>query len=331
MSQRRCLAGSKRNIWISWSFDGIKMIQIFTDFKDKLSGKEGRCSSHGKSPMDQWLLLRHLRVAALFLVLFVTEGTSVLVSEEEKSKQSSKADQETFHRESQGDWKTVFSDSCQKDWKERWFLDGEIGTVENSDNGMTLTAGPEFKNDSHHMVLWTKEDFKGDLKIEYEYTRLDRENRCVTILYIQATGSGQGLFAKDIAEWGELRKVPSMRSYYDNMNLYHISYAAFGNSGKAKKSYIRGRRYMPHQKGLKGTDLKPDFYFSSLFQTDLKHHVTVIKKDRELFMKVENKDGVTYCHMKNEKLPIITEGRIGLRHMYTRSARYKNIVISRRE
>jgi hypothetical protein len=32
--------------------------------------------------------------------------------------------------------------------------------------------------------------------------------------------------------------------------------------------------------------------------------------------------------MTNPKLPVITEGRIGLRHMFTRSARYKNIKIS---
>ena len=38
---------------------------------------------------------------------------------------------------------------------------------------MTLTAGPEFRNDAHHMVLWTKDSFEGDLRIEYASTRLD--------------------------------------------------------------------------------------------------------------------------------------------------------------
>lgn len=34
------------------------------------------------------------------------------------------------------------------------------------------------------------------------------------------------------------------------------------------------------------------------------------------------------CHMANPDLPGITEGRIGLRHMFTRSARYENFTVS---
>ncbi len=65
-------------------------------------------------------------------------------------------------------WAEVFSDPCTADWQEQWFLDGEVGTVMTSPQGMTLTAGPEFRNDAHHMVLWTKDSFAGDLKIEFE-------------------------------------------------------------------------------------------------------------------------------------------------------------------
>ncbi len=167
------------------------------------------------------------------------------------------ADKAAFEKVAAGAvWAEVFSDTCTADWKDKWFLDGEVGTVTNSPDGMTLTAGPEFKNDAHHMVLWTKDSFAGDLKIEYDYTRLDEAPNCVTILYIQATGSGQGPYAKDITKWSGLRKVPAMRMYYDHMNTYHISYAA--NPG-TEKAYVRGRRYMPEKQGLKGTNLKPDY------------------------------------------------------------------------
>ncbi len=160
-----------------------------------------------------------------------------------------------FDKAAVGDaWTEVFSDPCTEDWKEKWFLDGEVGAVRNSPEGMTLTAGPEFRNNAHHMVLWTKDSFEGDLKIEYEYTRLDKAPDCVTILYIQATGSGNGPYAKDITEWNTLRKVPAMNMYFDDMNTYHISYAA--NPG-TKEAYIRGRRYMPDRQGLKGTDGLP--------------------------------------------------------------------------
>ncbi|MEM9364693.1 MAG: DUF1961 family protein [Planctomycetota bacterium] len=233
-----------------------------------------------------------------------------------------------FEEASRGNWEEVFSDSGTGDWKKNWFLDGEVGVVTSGPQGMTLSAGPEFKNDAHHMVLWTKPSFEGDLKIEFDYTRLDAETRCVNILYIQATGSGIGKHATDIAAWRDLRSVPSMRSYYDNMHLYHISYAAFPNSGDNRRAYIRGRRYLPNAKGLKGTELETDYYPVGLFETGLKHQVTVIKRDRELFMRIENAEQTFDCHLLNRQLPIVTEGRIGLRHMYTRSARYQNFRIS---
>ncbi|MDT8391757.1 MAG: DUF1961 family protein [Lentisphaeria bacterium] len=241
---------------------------------------------------------------------------------------NNEADKQAFEQASTGNWQEIFSDPCTADWQEQWFLDGEVGTVKTGPDGMTLTAGPEFKNDAHHMVLWTKQDFKGDLKIEYDYTRLDSENRCVNILYIQATGSGEGPYARDISQWNELRKVPAMKTYFDNMDTYHISYAAFGNDGKATSSYIRARRYMPHKTGLKGSDLEPDYFSKTLFATGVKHHITVVKHARDIYMRMENPDEVVYCHFSNPHLPPVTAGRIGLRHMFTRSARYQDIKIS---
>ena len=237
-------------------------------------------------------------------------------------------DRTVFEQATAANWQEVFTDDGTGSWKEKWFLDGEVGTVTNSPEGMTLTAGPESKNDAHHMVLWTKQEFAGDLKIEYDYTRTDEASHFVTILYIQATGSGKGQFAKDITKWNELRKVPAMSTYYDNMHTYHLSYAAFGDSGQDKTSYIRGRRYMPHAKGLKGTELTPDYHFDTLFATGVKHHITIIKRDRDLFVRVQNPDEVRYYHLQNAKFPVITEGRIGLRHMFTRSARYANFRVS---
>jgi hypothetical protein len=175
-------------------------------------------------------------------------------------------DRAAFEQAAGGAWREVFSDSCTGDWKQRWFLDGEIGTVKTGPEGMELIAGPEFKNDAHHMVLWTKDSFEGDLKIEYDYTRLDDETRCVTILYIQATGSGEGEYHKDIAKWSELRRVPAMATYFNHMHTYHISYAAFPNDADTT-SYVRARRYMPERSGLKGTDLEPDYFPTGLFET----------------------------------------------------------------
>lgn len=231
----------------------------------------------------------------------------------------------SFEKAASGEWREVFSDPGSGDWKQKWFLDGAVGTVKNTPGGMELTAGPEFKNDAHHMVLWTKDSFVGDLKIEFDYTRLDEAKNCVTILYIQATGSGEEPFAKDITKWNALRKVPTMDMYFNHMNAYHISYAAAPGSDD---SYIRGRRYTPDLKGIKGSQLKPDYFPVGLFKTGVPHRITVVKKARDLFMRVENAERTIHCHMRNAALPEITEGRIGLRHMFTRSARYRNFLVS---
>jgi hypothetical protein len=62
----------------------------------------------------------------------------------------------------------------------------------------------------------------------------------------------------------DLRKVPAMATYFNHMNLYHISYAAFPPDGG---QYIRARRYMPETgKGLDGTALEPDYYPKTLFR-----------------------------------------------------------------
>lgn len=225
------------------------------------------------------------------------------------------------------EWREVFHDPCTGDWRRFWFLDGEVGVVKTGPNGIDLTAGPEFKNDAHHMVLWTKREFSGDLKISYEYTRLDRETRCVNILFIQATGSGNGPYSRDIAEWSALRRAPAMRVYYDHMHTYHLSYAAYPNNSD-ETSYIRGRRYLPESDGLNGTALRPDYFPSGLFETGIPHQISVIKADRELLMRVENEEQTAVFRMVNDSLPPISEGRVGLRHMFTRSARYRDFRIS---
>jgi hypothetical protein len=224
-------------------------------------------------------------------------------------------------------WQDVFFDPGSGRWSERWFLDGEVGTVTNGPKGLTLTAGPEARNDAHHLVLWTKKSFKGDLKIEFDYTRLDHATQFVNILYIQATGSGVGRFVSDIEAWRDLRRVPAMRTYFDHMHTYHLSFATFPDAENSR-SYIRGRRYLPHQAGLNGTELEPDCFPVGLFATGVPHQITVIKKDRDLFIRVANSEQTHYCHLINAGLPIITEGRIGLRHMFTRSARYANFRVS---
>jgi hypothetical protein len=219
--------------------------------------------------------------------------------------------------------KMLFLDDCTGDWNSKWSLDGKVGTVKNSSVGMDFTAGPEIKNDAHHAVLWTRETFTGDLMIEYDFTRLDTRDGQVNIIYIEATGWEEGPYAKEIFDWNALREVPSMQSYFNNMNTLHISYAALTEEG----DYVRARRYRPDLgTRLKGTDLGAT-YNTGLFETGISHHITIIKKGYDFYMKVENSEQTKLYKWNYKDHPMITEGRIGLRHMYSRSSRYSNFKV----
>ena len=224
-------------------------------------------------------------------------------------------------------WNLVFKDKCTNDWTKYWTLDGLVATVETSKKGMQFSAGPEFKNDAHHAVLWTKESFTGDIKIEYDFTRNDKETKCVNILYIQATGDGEGEFVKDISAWAKFREVPAMKKYYENMDALHISYAAFENSDDTT-FYTRARRYPKENgKSFDLTKIAPSYDNQGYFKTGQTYHITALKTSTQLFFKMESKDGVELFSWDLSNIKPITDGRIGLRLMYTRSSIFKNFKV----
>lgn len=224
-------------------------------------------------------------------------------------------------------WELQLSDNGTGNWQNNWFLDGEIAKVENTEKGMHLQAGPEFGNDAHHMVLWTKQSFQGDVKIEFDYTRTDNETRAVNILYIQATGKGEGDFVKDISEWNHLRKIPSMRTYFNNMQTLHISFAAFPNDEETQ-DYVRIRRYpVTADNNFRELEVEPTYFDTGFFKSGETYQITVIKTNGRLFFKVIGKEDSKLYSWNTGHLPPLKEGRIGLRHMYTRSAIYSNFKI----
>ena len=54
-------------------------------------------------------------------------------------------------------WKEVLFDSGSENWRRNWFLDGKKAELNNTDKGLDFFAGPTFKDDSCHAVLWTKD------------------------------------------------------------------------------------------------------------------------------------------------------------------------------
>jgi len=227
-------------------------------------------------------------------------------------------------------WQVAFFDQGNSDWTNKWFADGKHVTVSNSKEGMTFTTGDKEMDPAHHGVLWTKQSFSGDLKIEFDYTRLDKENKWATLLYIQATGIGEGAYSEDISEWSSLREIPYMKTYFNNMNLLHISYAAFGKEDLGlKKDYVRARRYPVKEGGIfnKDTVISGDEFNTGLFIPNETYHVTVIKKQHQLFMEFKNEQRRKLISWDTSSYPLVSQGRIGLRQMWRKSARYKNFKV----
>ncbi len=222
-------------------------------------------------------------------------------------------------------WKTAVSDSGCEDWRNHWFLDGVNSRIYNHpEHGMEIYSGARLYEDADHTVLWTKQAFTGDIKISYEFTRLDNADKCVNIIYLLATGSGVPPYDTDISKWNDLRVIPAMNMYFDHMHTYHISYAAFGMEKQEK--YIRARRYVCD--GLNGTEMSPDYEPESFFAPMKKQNLTFIKKGSTLYFHIQCEDKQKLCSWEIPGNDILCEGRVGLRQMYTRNSRYKNIEIS---
>jgi len=228
------------------------------------------------------------------------------------------------------DWKEVFFDSGTKDWKALWFLDGQRASIKNMEDGMLYSAGPIERDNASHAVLWTQQVFQGDLKIEFDFTRMDDITKYVNIIYIQATGKGTGEYVEDITAWSHLRIIPYMSVYFNNMNLWHVSYAAYGNDDAPDKvDYLRARRY-PVLTGKKFSDTKvgTSYENSGLFEPGKKYHMTFVKKDKQLHLRVEGMGQTKYFNWDFSAHPEISTGRIGLRHMWTRCSKYANFSVS---
>ncbi len=228
-------------------------------------------------------------------------------------------DRAAFESLLSGQWSESFADDCTDDWHDQWFLDGEKAIVTNSAEAMTIDTA------NGYAVLWTKKEFKGDLRIEYDFKRVDSNNKGVNIIYIQAVGDGQDGHVDDITQWSDRRTTAAMKNYYLNMHTYHISYAAYPDD------YIRGRRYLPlENKGLAGTELAGEYNKVGVFDDHEWVRVTIVKTAEEFYIEFRHPQETLLCHFVNEDKPPIERGRVGLRLMPGRMSQFRNIRISER-
>lgn len=249
--------------------------------------------------------------------------------------------------------KVLFEDSMTGNWQDNWFVDGTKHLLSNSEKGLYYAAGtymyPDVDNrtyeqrvemSANHSVLWTREEFEGDLIISYEVTRVDRSPFGVNILYTQAQGIGTEEFPEDIYAWRDYRESPGMGKYYTYMNALHISY----NVGDYETpSYIRARRYPKNDDiglGWGMTQLDPDYDDAGAKMLPGKTYIIELEKTKETMtfriFDQPTKQLLKECTWDIAKVPelmkpkFITEGRIGLRQMSTKQNIYNNFKVIRR-
>ena len=223
-------------------------------------------------------------------------------------------------------WQTAFEDDGAGDWRDRWFLDGHRATVDNTPDGMVLSAGPIAGDHASHCVLWTNDTFAGDVKIEFDYWRMDTIFKYVNIIYIQAAGMGEAPYVDDISAWSDLRAIPYMRTYYNHTKALHVSFAAYD---EPDRDYVRARRYpTTDQLAFSELALPPDNFETGLFEPGVKHHFTFIKHGDTLMFQASNGELTRLFTWDTSRFDRLNAGRIGLRHMATRCSRYASFVVS---
>lgn len=231
--------------------------------------------------------------------------------------------------------KILFEDSMMDNWQENWFLDGQKATLEHRDNGLYFSGGTVTKSEdpinyhAHHAVLWTKQIFEGDLRISYEMTRIDTSDYGTTLLYIQAQGTGTGPYVKDITKWSELREIPAMNIYFENMDLISLSFRENLRCKRYPWKDTNGEWYP--NRGL----IEPMVDYS-LILPGKKYRVEVEKRGSSVTLRLF--DSATNELLTNftwditkvpAELETIKKGRIGLRHMSTRQFIYRNFKVER--
>lgn len=263
--------------------------------------------------------MNNMSKISIQVLLFVLLSLSILLNAQNVSV-------DDFNRIAGQNNTLIFCDSFNNDWKSNWILDGEEAIVESGNGMLKFFSGPKPLDNAHHSVIWTKQVFEGDIRVDFDFIRNDTIPRMVNIIYLFATGSGKGEFKEDISTWNHLRKVPAMRMYYNHMHLYHISFAAFDvDNTDTGFDYIRFRRYLPETgNGINGTEVLPDYLRTGFFKPYEKHHISIVRKGDDVWMKIVNNGNEKVHKWNTSSFPPIQSGRIGLRLMASRASIFSN-------
>ncbi|MCC5843535.1 MAG: hypothetical protein JJU05_04715 [Verrucomicrobia bacterium] len=237
----------------------------------------------------------------------------------------------------------LFEDSMTGDWRDQWFLDGEKAILTQDENGLHFQAdgeenmferrreSPEMRElfDSYHAVLWTQQEFEGEIGLSFEMTRTSPG--FTFLIYMLAQGVGWGPYAEDITEWNDLRTIPRMDLYHDGMNLTCVTF----------RWQIRLRRYpWVDEEGNRLNDnligefiTHPEYDYippENSYKVDIELRTETLRIRIEEIGNPDNVLDRTFNRVDDldpRRPAPSTRGRIGIRHMINTGVRYRNVQV----
>jgi hypothetical protein len=225
---------------------------------------------------------------------------------------------------SESDATVLFEDPMTANWQENWFLDGERADLDHRDGGLAfLTSASKVDKrvdraafDAQHAVLWTRQEFEGDIRISYRYTRLP-DCSWQKLIYVQAQGIGEEPYVKDIYAWRDRRDVAVMSEYFKHMDLIALSL----------RSEVRCKRYP--WVDMEGNALESEFMpraENKGLPEGHELHVLVEKRKESIRLRIKDVETGQYAvdHtwdltdenvLKDRAPKFVEKGRIGIRLM----------------
>jgi hypothetical protein len=204
------------------------------------------------------------------------------------------------------DWELIYENATGQGWSELWVQDGP-STVRAEQGGLLFHADAR-----QHDVLWFRPVIEGDLRIEYDFLPYESPGG-TAILFIQATGDGQGVYEEDILAWRQERSGGEYALYKDHMNYASVSYTN-------PQDEVRFRQGP-------GFDLLERYEGAQeIFERGSMHGIVTTKVGRQVTFQVSNHNaGKSRTYRASlSRRPAVTTGRIGLRLMNGRKARFSD-------
>jgi hypothetical protein len=226
----------------------------------------------------------------------------------------------SFNWKPEDDWSLSYENRMtSENTLDDFYVQGIVDTIEVTEEGVHIKTLPvEYEADATHkqMYLWSKQEFEGDIYIEYEFRTNQKFG--LTLLLLQASGTSREDFMKDYPPRtsGTMALVHS-----SDVRNYHIEYyrqmsaVRNDNSNVAiiKNPFEYPVAYGTYQKG---------------YEVGTWHKIQVLQQSNKLTFAV---DGTIICEGIDKEFSnngsVLTKGHIAFRCMVNTDMHFRNLKV----